>query len=146
LKKLLLSHAEVALDTSVFIYHFEDHPRYRDLTGRILRTISRGECRAVVSELTLLELLVRPLKLERQDVADEYEALLSHFPNLELVPIFRRVVLRAAILRARYGLRTPDALILATAILQGATLAITNDRQWKRVEEVVNVACLDDFL
>lgn len=144
MKKLLLSHATVALDTSVFIYHFEAHPRYRDLTVRILRTISRGECRAVASELTLLELLVRPLQLERQDVADEYEALLSHFPNLELVPLSRKVVLRAATLRARYGLRTPDALILATAIVQGATLVITNDRHWKRVEEV-KVAFLDDF-
>ena len=145
MKELLLSHAAAALDTSVFIYHFEDHPRYRDLTGWILRTISQGKCHAVVSELTLLELLVRPLKLERQDVADEYEALLSHFPNLELVPLSRRIVLHAATLRARYGLRTPDALILATAILQGATLVITNDRQWKRVQEI-KVACLDDFL
>jgi uncharacterized protein len=143
-KKLLLSHGTVALDTSIFIYHFEDHPRYRDLTDRILGTISRGKCRAVASELTLLELLVRPLQLERQDVADEYEALLSHFPNLELVPLSRQVVLWAAALRARYGLRTPDALILATAMFQGATLVITNDRQWKRVEEV-KVAFLDDF-
>ena len=144
MKRLLQSHAAVALDTSLFIYHFEDHPRYRDLTSHILRAVSKGECGASVSELTLLELLVRPLQLERQDVADEYEALLSHFPNLELVPLTRRIVLRAAAIRARYGFRTPDALILATAIIQGATLAITNDLQWKKVQEI-EVACLDDF-
>ena len=68
MKRLLQSHAAVALDTSLFIYHFEDHPRYRDLTSHILRAVSKGECGAVVSELTLLELLVRPLQLERQDV------------------------------------------------------------------------------
>lgn len=144
MKNLLRGHATVALDTSLFIYHFEAHPRYRDLTSNILGAVSKGECCAVVSELTLLELLVRPLQLDRQDVADEYEVLLAHFPNLELVPLDRRIVLRAASIRARYGFRTPDALIIAMAIEKGATLAIANDRQWKKVAEI-KVACLDDF-
>lgn len=144
MKRLLLSNEVIALDTALFIYHFEDNPGYRHLTSRILQAVSRGECRAVVSELTLLELLVRPLRLELQDVADEYETLLLHFPNLELFPLSRKVVLKAAAIRAQYGVRTPDALILATAIIHDATLVITNDMQWKRVREI-KVACLDDF-
>ena len=144
MKRLLLTHEVIALDTALFIYHFEDNRDYRHLTSRILQAVSQGQCRAVVSELTLLELLVRPLKLELQDVADEYEALLSHFPNLELVPLSRQVVLKAAAIRAQYGVRTPDALILATAIINDAALVITNDIQWKRVREI-KIACLDDF-
>jgi len=44
------------------------------------------------------------------------------------------VLLRAAEIRARHGLRTPDAIMLATALQSGATLAVTNDSAWRRVE------------
>lgn len=144
MKGLLAGHDLIALDTSVFIYHFEGHPLYRDLTAQILERIAAGHCHAVVSELTLLELIVRPLHLERHDVADEYEALLSHFPHLALVPITRLVVRRAASLRATQGFRTPDALLLATGIEQGATLMVTNDAQWKKAQGI-KVVCLDDW-
>jgi predicted nucleic acid-binding protein len=43
---------------------------------------------------------------------------------------------RAAEIRARYGLRTPDAIMIATAIESGATLAVTNDDAWRKVEEL----------
>ena len=87
--------------------------------------------RGVTSELALLELTVRPLQLGRQDVADEYELLLSYFPNLELEPVTREILLEAAALRARYRLRSPDAILLATGIHCGATAALTNDDGWR---------------
>ena len=144
MSELLGQHRVVALDTCVWIYHLESHPDYRSLTTEILAAVSAGKCAAVVSEQTLMELLVRPLKLEREDVADEYEALLTHFPNLSLVAIHRDILLKAAVVRARYGLRTPDAVIVATGILQGATRVITNNRQWKRLEGI-DVVCLSDY-
>jgi predicted nucleic acid-binding protein len=87
-----------------------------------------------VSELTLLELTVRPLQLARQDVADEYELLLSYFPNVELEPVSREILLDAAALRARHRLRTPQAILLATGIRCAATAAVTNDAGWKAAE------------
>ena len=145
LKSRLRRHRRIALDTSVWIYHLEHHRRYHALSSTILTEVTEGRCRGIVSELTLLELLVRPLQLERQDLADEYEALLVHFPNLDLIPLNREILLRAAMLRARYALRTPDALILATAFTCGASIAVTNDNAWKRVQEI-EVLCLDDYI
>lgn len=145
MRQALKSHRIIALDTSPWIYHLEDHPRFRFLTAELLEAVHSGRCQAVISEITLLELLVRPLQLENQDVADEYEILLEHFPNLTIVPVTRNVSLKAAWIRARYGLRVPDAIIIATGILHRATLAITNDRKWKAVEKEVKVLCLDDL-
>lgn len=65
-----------------------------------------------------------------RSVADEYELLIAHFPNLELLPITREILLDAAALRAIHRLRTPDAIQLATAMAAGATLAVTNDDAW----------------
>lgn len=101
----------------------------------MLETVAEGKIRAVVSELVLLELLVAPLKKGAQDVADEIELALLHFPHLQLAPVTRAVLVRAAGIRAQYALRTPDAIMLATAVESGATLAITNDEAWRKVKE-----------
>lgn len=141
--ELLSRHTAVAIDTSILIYHLEAHPGYIAHTTQILKAVQSGACRGVVSEISLLELLVLPLRQERLDVADEYELLLTSFPNLFLAPVTRQVILKAASIRAANGLKTPDALIIATAIEQGATLIITNDQHLKRVPDI-QVACLDD--
>ena len=75
--------------------------------------------------------------------ADDYETLLSYFPNLELEPISRAVLLDAAALRARYRLRTPDAIQLATAFKSEATLAITNDEAWKQIAGIETLLLTD---
>jgi len=133
---ILRKHRVIALDTCVWIYHFEQHPEYAELSNRILTAVAKKECRAVISELTLMELITGPLKLDRQDVADEYELLLLHYPNLTLEPITRDILLHAAQLRAAYGFGTPDAVILATAKEAGASLIVTNDQNWPGYTEL----------
>jgi predicted nucleic acid-binding protein len=129
-------HQLVLLDTTVWIYHLEQHPEFGAAAGKIIAALRAGTILGVSSELTLLELTVKPLRLERQNVADEYELLLSNFPNLTLEPISRDILLRAASLRASHRLRTPDAIQLATGLEVGATLAITNDAGWRNIPGV----------
>jgi predicted nucleic acid-binding protein len=128
--RALRGHQRVLIDSSVWIYHFEQHTEFGAAASRVIEGLEEGTFRGITSELTLLELTVRPLQLGRQDVADEYELLLSYFPNLELEPISREILLDAAGLRARYRLRTPDAILLATALHSRATAAVTNDDGW----------------
>jgi uncharacterized protein len=132
----LAGHRLIALDTSVWIYHFQGSATHGRAAAAVLEAISAGNVAALASELVLLELLVAPLKKGAQDVADEIELMLLHFPNLHLAPITRGVLVRSAELRARYRLRTPDAIMVATAIEAGASLAVTNDRDWQQVQEI----------
>lgn len=39
-------------------------------------------------------------------------------------------------LRAHHHLKTPDAIQLGTAVACGADYIITNDRDWRRIEEI----------
>jgi len=98
-----------------------------DDAGRLIDALEQGAFRGVIMEMTLMQLTVRPLPL----VADEYELLLSYFPNLELEPVSREVLLDAAAWRARHRLRTPDAILLATGMRSGTTAAVTNDDRWR---------------
>jgi uncharacterized protein len=140
----LAGHRLIALDTSVWIYHLEGSATYARPADAVLEAVSAGRVEAVASELVLMELLVAPLKKSVPDVADEIEMTLSHFPNLQLVPVTRDVLLGAAKIRAQYGLRTPDAIMIATAIESGATLAVTNDDAWRKVREL-KVMLLSNF-
>lgn len=137
-------HKRVLIDTSVWIYHLEGHPLFSENAGLVIGRLEDGQFRGIASELTLLELTVRPLQLGRQDAADDYETLLSYFPNLDLEPISRMILLEAAGLRARYRLRTPDAIQLATGLQAGATAAITNDESWRGLS-MIETIILSDF-
>ncbi len=142
----LQAHDVIGLDTSIFIYHFEAHPRYLPLTTALLTGVAQGKPQAVTSVITLMELTVRPHQLERPAVAQHYEALLHHFPNLLLVDVDRAVARRAAALRARYRVRPADALQIAASLVHHATAFLTNDRRLARLSPLLDVVLLDDFL
>ena len=145
LNERLADHEVIGLDTSVFIYHFEAHPRYQPLTRVLLGAVQAGRRVAVTSTVTVMELTVRPWQLERPGVAREYELLLVHFPHLVLADVTRAVARQAAQLRARYRIRPADALHVASALLHGATAFVTNDRKLARLAPVLDVIILDDF-
>lgn len=139
-------HALIGIDTSVFIYHLEAHPRYSPLTKLLLEQIQTGRSDSVTSTITLLELTVRPWRLDKPAVAREYEALLVHFPHLSIVDVTRTVARRAAQLRAQYNVYTADALQIATALTLHATAFVTNDVKLKRLHALLEVIVLDDWV
>jgi len=141
----LSGHTRLGLDTAVFIYHLEQHPRYSSLTHVLLSGVEAGRWTACTSVVTLMELTVRPWQLGQPEVAARYEAALVHFPHLSLVDITREVARQAAQLRAAFRLRPADALQAATALASGATLWITNDRDLARLAPVLDVLVLDDL-
>ena len=134
----------IAIDTMIFIYHFEAHPTYSPITTRIFEQIETGRLRAVTSYITLLEILVKPFKENDRRAVSDYTDLLTTFPNLEFVPVGKGIAEMAASIRARYSVKTPDAIQIATAIVSGSSIYITNDETLKKVTDV-EVMVLKDF-
>ena len=84
----------------------------------------------------MTELLVHPYRKEDIDRVNSIYALTSTYPHLSWVPVTLALADQAARLRATYGLRTPDALHVATAIAGSATGFIGNDHAFRRVTEL----------
>ncbi len=135
----------IALDTSVFIYAFEQHPLYGPLAHIVFRAVSTGQCRAVVSILALGEVLVGAKRADDDQLVSRYRAVFQYFPGLEMVDVNWTVIEWASGLRARYGIPMPDAIHLGTALARGATLFVTNDARLKQVTELETVL-LSEFL
>lgn len=145
LRFFLRRQRRIALDTSVFIYQLEAHSRYVALTDSVFSWLERPGHEAVTSTITMTELLVPSYRDDDENRVDAFYGLLSTHPNLRWVAPDLETADRAAKLRARYRLRTPDALQAATAILSHATGLITNDPVFSRVAEL-DTAVLDQYL
>lgn len=133
LRSFLRRHRKIALDTNVFIYQLEANPTYLSLTDPIFAWLERRDSQAVTSTIVMTELLVAPYRDSDQHRAGVFYALLSTFPNLDWVAPDLVIADSAAQLRALHRLRTPDALLAATAIHAQATGLITNDAVFERV-------------
>jgi len=134
LRAFLRRHRRIALDTSVFIYQLENHPRYAVLADPIFEWLERPDHRAVTSTITMTELLVQPYRESGAPRVDEFYALLARYPNLDWIAPDLEVADLAARIRAEHRLRTPDALQAATALRAQATALVTNDPVFERVE------------
>ena len=100
----------VGLDTAPLIYYIEENPEYLKLVEPFF---DDGRFTLVTSTVTLLEVLVRPLKTDDRVLAQQYEAILTGNSELTVSPLTIQVAQTAANLRANYNLRTPDAIQIA---------------------------------
>ena len=121
------------LDANLYIYAFEGIETCRTTMAGLLAAIDRQDVGVVASELLFTELLPRPMKDGRQDLVERYLELFSRTPRIHLVPVDRRVILRSVHLRADFGLRSMDALHLATALVHDCETFVTNDQRLARV-------------
>lgn len=90
----------------------------------------------MTSYVTLIEVLVHPLREGRSELAEEYRNILLQSPALTAVSLDEGIAEESAGLRARYGIRTPDAIQLATAIRSGASWFLTNDAELANLPEI----------
>ena len=143
LDKFLKEHRNVFIDTSLFIYHVEKHPRYHILCDKIFKDIETGRIRASTSTLSLLEILLQPYRLKNESLIFNFYSLLTTYPNLMWIDLTLNIADLAARLRAEYKLKTPDSIQAASAIASGAAGFICNDSVFKKLKEI-KCLILDD--
>jgi predicted nucleic acid-binding protein len=134
LRGFLRRHRKIALDTSVFIYQFEANAKYVPLTDPIFEWLESRDLPVVTSTITMTELLVQPYRDNDRRRVRQFYALLSTYPNLEWIAPDLEIADIAARLRAAHRMRTPDALLAATAVYAQVTGLITNDSVFQRVD------------
>jgi predicted nucleic acid-binding protein len=136
---------QVYLDTQAVIYSVETIPVYWPLLQPAWDASRAGQITLVSSDLTLMETLVGLLKRGDPVLMKAYEDIYQS-AEVRLIPITQPVLREAARLRATIpGLRTPDALHAATAILAGCHPFLTNDYGFRRIPGLA-ATILDEVL
>lgn len=132
----------VYVDAMAVIYTVERFPDYWPLLEPLWLAAQARTVEVFSSELTIMEVLVKPLKTRDTAVIAAYEQSLAG-TDLQLLPITQSILRGAAQLRAATRLRTPDAIHAVTAQQMGCMLFVTNDTGFRGVPGLP-VVILDD--
>lgn len=123
----------VYVDTNAVIYRVERIEPYLTAAAPLWDALDAGQARLATSELSLLEVLVQPLRNGNAALAALYRAVLLGTAGLTCLPVSRSVLESAAALRAAHRVKTPDAVHAASALAAGCSLFVTNDAGFRRV-------------
>ncbi len=110
----------------------------------IFQRIDSGQLLSMTSAITLVEVLARPIQLGEDELVERYKALLTEGEYFELVEIDNEIAGEAARLRAKYQLRTPDAIQVAAALISGCEAFLTNDIRLRKISEL-SILILDEM-
>jgi predicted nucleic acid-binding protein len=130
-----LSGNRVYLDANTIIYALEGFAQYANLQAGLPDPLDAGAFVAVTSEITLLETIVGPCKAGKVNEEAELRAFLTSRVNLIIEPVTTAVLEKAIDLRVQYGLKSPDAIHLATGILANCDLFVTRDAAGYRASD-----------
>jgi predicted nucleic acid-binding protein len=134
----------VFLDTAPLIYYMEGHSPYQKSLTELFKFNDQGNFAFVTSSITLLETLVKPLRDNKPDLARQYKDILTKAVGIEMLDVTGIVAEKAAQLRAKYSLRTPDAIQLPAAMESNCDYFLTHDKSLKSITEIM-VITLEDI-
>jgi predicted nucleic acid-binding protein len=125
---------KIALDTNVPIYFFEGIEPQTSKVEKVLQSIMRGANEGVISTVTVAEVLTGFYLVADAAKAAKAKQLLADLMlnGFKIVPVTFEIADLAAQLHAKRGGKLPDALIVATALVQGADVLYSQDRDLQR--------------
>ncbi|MEJ1088638.1 type II toxin-antitoxin system VapC family toxin [Microbacterium sp. Mu-80] len=127
----------IYLDSCILIYLVEDGG---ERGARVREALRRTTDLVAVSDLVLHECLIKPLRDGNLEMRDRFFAAFERFNRVDLDV---HAYVRAAEIRAKHGLRAPDALHLAAAQQSGCAALWTNDHRFAAAARGLSVNVLD---
>ena len=133
----------VCIDTNVFLNVLNKEKAYLSYSREVLLAISRGDLEAIIPTLVISEVLTGFYIEKRKTDAEEFLAAIVTHEHMKVIPLSMDIAVSSAIVRAKTGLKLPDAMILATAIENRTNYIVSNDenlpRSYKGVKTVKSI-------
>ena len=125
---------KVLIDSNIIIYLTDSIQPYEPLAQLLFKMVEDGGVEAVISILSISEVMRGPLRKGYSNTAMEVRDYLANFPNCQCQGINFEVLEKVG--RddrfAWKGLRSVDSLIVACGIINNVDLFISNDRHFRK--------------
>jgi len=149
LESVIAPGAALLIDSSVVLAYLAGGEPGSERAGELFDSmVATGRNPAWISAVTVQEILVRPFQRGAAAIATA-EGFLGHFSGLRVIDVGYEVAREAARIRAATTLRTPDALILASASISRADIFVTDDERLRvaagRIAPHLTVAVLREI-
>jgi predicted nucleic acid-binding protein len=140
---LLVSYRRIAFDTNTCIYFLTDQPRdHAQMARELIVKAAAGELEVQLAGVVVLELLVHPYRSGDPRELAAIRRFTREQPGITTMPITEHVMHVAAELRAHVPWKTPDALVVASAIVNGCEAIVGNDGQFAKLGELQRLQML----
>ena len=123
----ILKDKRVYLDTNIFIYVIEGNTQYQEIIDELTKSILQKDFEPHTNYITLTEILPPLVKRGDKDIISGTVEFILDNGFFHLSYVNEEICLQAGFLRGELGMKTPDALHVATAINQGCSIFLTND-------------------
>ena len=125
---------KVLIDSNIIIYLTDSVNPYQTLAKLLFQMVEAGDAAAVISILSVAEVMQGPINQNQPALALEVKDYLVNFPNCRCQEITVDVLERVGSDRTIEwkGLRTVDSLIIASGLVNGADHFISNDQHFKK--------------
>lgn len=128
----------VVLDAGVLIAYLDEVDAHHDSVVAALQRVEEST-KFISSSVSLSEALVAPAR-EGLDAVERALFSIKALADVEIRSMDEATAISVAAIRAKHpSLKTPDAVVIATARVGGSQFALTTDLRLARVDEAVTV-------
>jgi predicted nucleic acid-binding protein len=125
---------KILVDTNIIIYLTDIVQPYEPLSRFIFEMIERGDASAVLSIVSITEVMQGPIRKGHYQNAQDVKNYLLSFPNIfcqEITTDVLEYIGRNNLIEWS-KLRAADSLIIASGLEQGVDLFVSNDDHFKK--------------
>lgn len=135
----------VVLDTNILLKVYNREPGYEGVV-EILDQVESGKAAATISTVTIAEVAVGYHTSGDEAGLKNFILRLRSTGEYAIVDVDTELAELAGKIRAKTGIRLPDAIIAASGMISGASHVITEDKQFTKASAFIASLAPDEFL
>ena len=122
-----MSGIRVCIDTNVFLNVLNRESVFYQDSKEVLNAVDLGTLEAVIPTLVIAEILTGFYTDNKGDKAEQFLSTIISNKNIEVVQLSIEIAASSAVVRAKTGMRLPDAMVMSTALHEKVDYMVTND-------------------
>jgi len=135
----------VILDTNVLLKVYNREPGHESVV-EILDQVETGKTMAAISTVTIAEVAVGYHTSGDEAGLKNFILRLRSTGEYAIVDVDIELAGLAGKIRAKTGMRLPDAIIAASGVISGASHVITEDKKFKKASSFIASLTPEEFL
>jgi len=136
----------ILLDTNIFLNVKNKEQQFYEFSKKLLDFVDDGKIRAVLSVISVAEICAGYHEAGEEREKHDFMAHIQSSPNFKVVNLDPSLADYSGKIRAQTKLRLPDAIVVATALIEKARAIATHDERLKNASSLIKVASARELL
>ena len=136
----------ILLDTNIFLNVKNKEQQFYGFSKKLLDAVDNGKVQAIVSVVTVAEICAGYHEAGEEREKHDFMAHIQSSPNFKVVNLDPSLADYSGKIRAQTKLRLPDAIVVATALMEKAQAIATHDQRLNNASKLIKVASARELL